>query len=194
MFIRVFNTKKILYVCGMKKSLFISLTLSILSFTACEESDLSINFDLNQADIEFTLSAADVVNSNGETVEISTPAKSTLTGDMEQYADKLDKVESAKLSTLRVSIVAPTTPKFSFVKEVKFYITGTGIPETLVGSKSNIDATASSVDLDIEDVELVKFIRSGEVSTRVSFMTDEGIDEDCDMKAEMTYTIRANAL
>ena len=194
MFIRVFNAKKKLYVCGMKKSLFISLTLSILSFTACEESDLSINFDLTQADIEFTLSADDVVNSNGETVEIYTPAQSTLTGDMEQYADKLNKVESAKLSTLRVSIVAPTTQKFSFVKEVKFYITGTGIPETLVGSKSNIDATASSVDLDIEDVELVEFIRSGEVTTRVSFMTNEGIDEDCDMKAEMTYTIRANAL
>jgi uncharacterized beta-barrel protein YwiB (DUF1934 family) len=194
MIIRVLNANKNRYVCGMKKSLFIFLTLSILSFAACEQSDLTINFDLTQADIEFTLSADDVVNSNGETVEISTPAQSTLTGDMEQYADKLDKVESAKLSTLRVSIVAPTTQKFSFVNEVKFYITGAGIPETLVGSKSSIDATASSVDLEIEDVELVEFIRSGEVSTRVSFMTDEGIDQDCDMKAEMTYTIRANAL
>jgi hypothetical protein len=185
---------KKIYVCVMKRFLFISLTLSIFSFTACEESDLSVNFNLTQADIEFTLSADDVVNSNGETVEIATPAQSTLIGDMEQYADKLDKVESAKLSTLRVSIVAPTTQKFSFVKEVKFYITGTGIPEVLVGSKFNIDTTSSSVDLDIEDVELVEFIRSGEVSTRVSFMTDEGIDEDCDMKANMTYTIRANAL
>jgi hypothetical protein len=178
----------------MQKSLIISLTLSVLSFTACVDSNLSVNFNLNQADIEFTLSADDVASSNGEAVEISTPAESTLTGDMEQYADKLDKVESAKLSTLRVSIVAPTTQKFSFVKEVKFYITGTGIPEVLVGSKSDIDTTESSIDLDIEDVELVEFIRSGAVSTRVSFVTNEGIDEDCDLKAKMTYAMRANAL
>jgi uncharacterized beta-barrel protein YwiB (DUF1934 family) len=50
------------------------------------------------------------------------------------------------------------------------------------------------LDLDIEDVELVEFIRSGEVSTRVSFTTDEGIDEDCDLITKMTYVIRANAL
>jgi len=178
----------------MKKILFISLVLSFLSFTACEETNLVINFNLNQADIAFTLSADDVVNSNGEPIEVITPAQSTLTGDMADYADKLEKVESAKLSTLRVSIVSPTSQKFSFVNEVKFYITGTGIPETLVGSKSNIDATASSVELDINDVELVQFIRSGEVSARVVFTTDEGVDQDCDMISQMTYAITANAL
>lgn len=186
--------KKIIYFRLMKNILYIPLLLSVVYFSACEETNLSINFNLNQADIAFTLPADEVVNSNGVPVEVITPAQSTLTGDMEQYADKLDKVESAKLSTLRVSIVAPATQKFSFVNEVKFYITGTGIPETLVGSKSNIDATASIIDLDIEDVELVEFIRSGEVSTRVSFTTDEGIDEDCDLIAKMTYVIRANAL
>jgi ATP-binding protein involved in chromosome partitioning len=58
----------------MQKSLIISLTLSVLSFTACVDSNLSVNFNLNQADIEFTLSADDVASSNGEAVEISTPA------------------------------------------------------------------------------------------------------------------------
>lgn len=186
--------KKITYVCSVKKILCMPLLISVLSFSACEETNLSINFDLNQADIAFTLSADEVVNSNGVPIEVITPAQSTLTGDMEQYADKLEKVESAKLSTLRVSIVSPTSQKFSFVNEVNFYITGNGIPETLVGSKSNIDVTASSVDLNINDVELVEFIRSGEVSARVSFTTDEGIDEDCDLTAKMTYVITANAL
>jgi hypothetical protein len=178
----------------MQKFFIISFAICILSCTSYIESPLSVKFNLNQTDIEFTLSADDVANSNGEAVDISTPSQSTLTGDMEQYAENLNKLESAKLSTLRVSIIAPTTQKFSFAKEVKFYITGSGIPEVLVGSKSDIDTTASSIDLDIEDVELVEVIGSGAVSTRVSFVTDEGIDEDCDMKSEMTYTIRANAL
>jgi|GEM_PF-1174615 hypothetical protein len=186
--------KKIIYVCEMKKILCMSFLLSVLSFYACDKPYLPFSFDFNPAEIAFTLSADDVVNSDGVPVEIITPAQSTLTGDLEQYADKLDKVESAKLSTLSVSIVAPTTQKFSFVNEVKFYITGTGIPETLVGTKSDIDTTASIIDLDIENVELVEFIRSGEVSTRISFTTDEGIDEDCDLIAKMTYVIRANAL
>lgn len=178
----------------MKQFLFITLTLSVLTFTACEESDLAINFDLTQADIAFTLSAEDVVNSEGNPIEVTTPAQSTLTGEMANYADKLDKVESAKLKTLKVSIVAPASQKFSFVNEVKFYITGNDIPETLVGSKSNIDPVATSVDLEINDVELVEFIRSGEVSTRVSFTTDEGIDNDCDMVAQMTYQVTAAVL
>lgn len=188
------NTTEIVYVCSMKQFLFITLTLSVLAFTACEESDLSINFDLTQADIAFTLSAEDVVNTNGEPVEATTPAQSTLTGEMADYADKLDKLESAKLKSLKVAIIAPAGQTFSFVNEVKFYITGNGIPETLVGSKSNVDPNATSVDLDINDVDLVEYVRSGEVSTRVSFTTGDTVDDDCDMIAEMTYKVTARPL
>jgi hypothetical protein len=178
----------------MKRFLLITLTFSVLAFTACEESDLSINFNLTQGDIAFTLSADKVINSNGEAIDISTPSQTTLTGEMENYADQLDKLESAKLQTLKVSIISPATQKFSFVNEVKFYISGNGIEETLVGSKSDIDPTASVVELDINDLDLVEYIRSGEVSTRVSFTTTDTIDDDCDMIAEMTYQVTAAVL
>ena len=178
----------------MKRLLYITLAFSILTFTACEESDLSINFDLTKGDIAFTLTADQVINSNGQPIEVSTPAQSTLTGDMADYADQLDKVESAKLKTLKVSIVSPAEQKFSFVDEVKFYITGKDIDEVLVGSKSDIDASASVVELDINDLNLVEYIKSGEVSTRVSVTTSEGIDNDCDMIADMTYQITAAVL
>ena len=178
----------------MKRFLFITLTLSVLAFTACEESDLSINFDYTKGDIAFTLKAEDVINSNGQPIEVSTPAQSTVTGEMADYADQLDKVESAKLKSLKVTIVSPSTQKFDFVNEVKFYITGKDMDETLVGSASNIDPAASVVELDVNDLNLVEYIRSGEVSTRISVTTSDTIDDDCDMIADMTYQITAAVL
>ena len=172
-----------------------SLTLSILVFAACEETGLSVTFDQTQADILITLPADSIVSSNGEYIDVTTPAQSTLTGEMEDYATDLDKLEAVKLKTLRMSIVAPDTQTFSFISEIKFYFTGKDIPETLVGSNLNIDPTTSVIEFDIEeDIDLVEYIRSGEVSSRMSFITTDGIDQDCDMKVEMTYTITAKAL
>jgi hypothetical protein len=168
-----------------------ALACSAIFFTACEDDLVTLSFDMNGPVATYLLKSDDVKNSNGVPVSISTPAESTDVPELKEQGVDLSKLESAKLKELKVSIESPTTGNFSFVKEVKFYLIGKGIAETLVASKSNIDATATSVMLDLTDTELVDFIKSGEVSTRVSFTTSSGIDEDYTMKANLKYAVKA---
>jgi len=162
-----------------------------MTFTACEEDLLDVNFDMDGGDITFVVSKEDVVNSNGQPVVVTTPRQSTSGEELGANKTSLDKLKSAKVKSCVVTITAPAGEDFSFVNEVKFSLSGQGIPMTLVASKSDIDATATSVTLDVEDVELVEFLQSGEVSSEISFTTDETIDEDITMKAVITYAVTA---
>ncbi|PCJ66528.1 MAG: hypothetical protein COA58_07045 [Bacteroidetes bacterium] len=165
-----------------------------MTFVACEQDGISISFNVDYT-TEFTIDANSVTSTGGIPVDINTPSVSTSGSTV--YGDNntnIDKIESAKLKTLSISITAPNDEDFSFISEVKLYVTGQGLSEELVASKSNIDGTATSIDLDVQDVELADHIKAGEFSTRVSVTTNETITDDVEMKADMQFKITATAL
>ncbi|MGB1037461.1 MAG: hypothetical protein ACPGYY_02360 [Bacteroidia bacterium] len=170
------------------KKLILPLALVCMGFFSCSED---LNVTLNQPfTVDFTLPAASVTDT-GVPVEMTSPAQSTTGGELADYQDELEKLESAKLKTLTVSITAPAGQDFSFVNEFKFYLKGQGMDEQLVASKTNISGSDISISLDVEDVELVEIIQSGEFTARGTVTTDELIDQDVELSADVQFEVKA---
>ena len=96
----------------MKKVVLMALTLSILVFAACEDDGLSVNFKQELKDLSFTLSKDSVEKYKGNNYTMVAPPVSTLTGKMEEYKEDLDKIESATLDSVTLTITAPDTGIF----------------------------------------------------------------------------------
>jgi hypothetical protein len=175
--------------------IFFPLTLAFAVFLlpACEQDGLTVSFDLPYS-TTFTLKSADFVNTNGTPVDVTSPEVNTDASQLGDEGTNLEKLESAKLKSLDVTITAPSGQTFAFVDALSLYIKGQGKDEQLVTSATNIAATATSVTMTVEDVELVEHIKSGAFTCRASISTDGGLDNDCDMQANFTFKVKAQAL
>lgn len=169
------------------KKILLSVLAFCIAFVACDEGlDVNLNAPYSA---EVTLEAA-LVTDTGEPISIETDAINTAEA-LEDYSDKMDKLESAKLKSVTVTILSPATQTFSFVNGFEIFITGQGMDEQKVAEKTEIDQTATSFDLDIEDVELVEVIQSGEFSGRAVVVTDELIQEDVQLKIDYQFNVKA---
>lgn len=178
----------------MNKLIFsLALLCSSLIFVACEQDGVTLSFDLPYS-TDFTLKAADFVNTNGVAVDVNSPAVSTDAATLGDQGTQLDKLESAKLNSAVITITAPDGQTFAFMKDIKIYIKGQGLTEQLLASALNVSETATSLTMIVEDTELVEHIKSGEFSSRASISTDSDLDNDCELKADISFKVKASAL
>lgn len=158
---------------------------------ACEEDGINVSFNVDYS-TNYTLVKAAVV---GTTIDATSPEIETNTTDVfKNNSTNLDNISGATFNNLTISIVSPAGENFSFVNEVKVYIKGNGMSEELVASKSNIDQAATSVDMDVEDVNLAEHVKSGAFTLRTSVINDEALDNDLDLQADMQLKVTARAL
>lgn len=170
----------------MKKVLIPIFTFCIALF-ACEEGlDVNLNAPYSA---EVTLEAA-LVTDTGEPLSLNTGTINTAEA-LDDYSDKLDKLESAKLKSLSVSILSPENQTFSFVNGFEIYIQGPGMDEQKVAGKIDVDQSSTEIELDVEDVELVDVIKSGEFTGRAVVTTDELIQEDVELKIDYQFNVKA---
>ena len=170
------------------KKVFIPLMLVCIAFIGCDEE---LNVTLNAPyDVDATLEAV-IVTGTGEPIELTLPAVNTGDEALGDYSDKLDKLESATLTSLSVTITNPQGEDFSFMNTIEFFINGQGMTEQRVAGQTNIDQTSSTIVLDVEDVELVEVIKSGEFTGRAVFVNDELIEQDLDLNIEFQFDVEA---
>lgn len=166
-------------------TLLICMTATGLLFTGCEDDGLSVSFDQN-FNPTFTIEKGLIVN---QSVDATSDPIKTDTETLKENNISLDKLESAKLKSAKLTIVMPQGEDFSFVESFSLYIKGQGMTEELIGSKSAIGATDVEIDLDVEDTELIEHIKSGEFTVRGAVKTDEDVTTDVDIKADMSYKL-----
>ncbi len=174
----------------MKKLIF-PLIIACVGLMACEEDGINVSFNVDYS-TNYTLDKAAVI---GTTIDATSPEIQTNTSDV--FTDNntnLDKIEGAKFNNLTISITAPAGEDFSFVNEVKVYIKGLGMSEELIASKSDIDQAATSIEMDVEDVNLAEHVKSGAFTLRTSVLNDEALENDLDLQADMQLKVTARAL
>lgn len=173
------------------EKLILPLLVISLGLFSCLEDGLSVTFEMGGLEAEYTLKAADVQVGKFNLIsdDISTNAP-----ELKQYNTELNKIESAKLKTLVISITAPETANFSFANSASLYIQGANLGEEKIASKLAIDKSAMTIECDVEDVDVVEHIKSGMFKLRTEFDIDEVPATDIDLKVEMTYDVTANAL
>ena len=173
------------------KKLILPLIIICVGLMACEEDGINVSFNVDYS-TNYTLDKAAVV---GTTIDAVSPEIQT--NNTEVFTNNntnLDKIEGAKFNNLTISIISPAGEDFSFVNDVKVYIQGLGMSEELVASKSNIDQAATSIDMDVTDVNLAAHVKSGAFTLRTSVVNDEALDVDLDLQADMQMKVTARAL
>ncbi|HLP21292.1 MAG TPA: hypothetical protein VK174_13360 [Chitinophagales bacterium] len=145
--------------------------LILTSVTGCKKLDKLTQFNMDY-ESEIIYSAGLPVNLP---VNISTP--DMVTNSEEEFAlndTRKNLIESIKLTQLRLNITAPAGKTFSFLKEVRVYVSAPGLPEIEVANKLNIDnASSSELQLTVFDIELQDYIKADKFSLRVASTTDE---------------------
>lgn len=104
-------------------------------------------------------------------------------------------VEEVKLDKLTLTITNPPGKTFSFLNSVRIFISADGLPEQEIAYLTNIPASAgNSIELITTGVVLDAYIKKENYSLRVATVTDELLNEDVTIRADMTFNVRAKLL
>ncbi|MES2620115.1 MAG: hypothetical protein V4615_04615 [Bacteroidota bacterium] len=171
----------------------ILLSLIILSaLGSCNKLDKLTQFNVDyESDIVY--SAGLPVNLP---VNISTPDMAT--NSEEEFAindTRKDLIESIKLTQLKLDITSPNGQTFSFLKEVRVYISAAGLAEIEIARKLNIDDTVGDeLLLDIVDAELKEYIKADKFVLKVSGTTDQILTSNVTARVYSNFFVDAKIL
>lgn len=73
-------------------------------------------------------------------------------------------IETTYIVSLNLNVLSPEGGDLSFLEEMNIYISAPGLDEVLVASLDDFPVGASRVDFEIEDVNLVDYVVSEELS------------------------------
>ncbi len=147
-------------------------TILFTSFTACKktkqkideltEFDINYSTDLSLPSASFTpVGTSTVASADFNTPEIPTDMTSKLNG----ANTATDKVSEIKLSKFNVT----TTNNFNWMKSIKIYISGNNQGESQLATKLSVPANgASSLDLDLNDINLKNYLFGSSFKLRVT--------------------------
>ena len=104
-----------------------------------------------------------------------------------------DHVSSCRAKKLTVKIDSPATANLSFISSIEFHIQAPNLPDVRIAELSPIPAGSTTVDLQLDDVELAPYAKADSFS-----ITTKGIasvpPQDTTIEADLTLHIVANVL
>jgi hypothetical protein len=70
-----------------------------------------------------------------------------------------DQIDSAKMFKVEMKVISPASGQdFTFINSLKFFVEAPGLPRALLASGGPFPANATTVELDLEDVELKPYV------------------------------------
>lgn len=144
------------------------------------ESDYTYNAGV-PVNLPVTLNSPDVTTNSEQEFAINDTRK--------------DLIESIKATELKLTVTSPAGKTFSFLKEVRIYISADGLPETEVAEKLNIDNTVGSeLPLTTFDVELKEYIKADKFKLKVVSTTDEVLTGNVQVHIYTNFFVDAKIL
>lgn len=172
--------------------LFFACLLFVASISSCKK-----NKDLSTFEIRNTseITVPDTAALNVLLTYYSPDIKTSSAHAFESNNTKTQLVKDIRLSNVELTIPNPAGMTFGFLKSVKIYISGNGLPELLLASKETIaEEPGKTISLDLTDEKMDSYIKMSSYSLRYEVVTDETFQEDITMKAAMIYTVTAASL
>lgn len=176
----------------MKKLLFVSVVLMAVLFQGCEAVDRFTKFHIDYS-TSVTIPASTGVNLpfNLMTPKIESNTESA----MAVNDTRKDMVEEVSLSSLKLTLTAPSDQDFSFLESISIFINAEGMSESRVAWNDNVSASAGSVlELEVTGVDLKDYILKDEFSLRVNAVTDEFLATEHQIKVDARFFIDAKIL
>lgn len=106
---------------------------------------------------------------------------------VENQSDVTDNLKSLKLRELVMVIETPETGEdFTFIRSVKFFASAEGLPKVLIAQGGPFTKGATSIGLDVEDVELLPYASAPTMQV-TSEVTGKPPSDDTTIKATASF-------
>jgi len=170
-------------------SLILALVSISLISNSCDKVEDLLTFKINNS-TEFV-----VKNTLRIDLPFDIPVPNVTTNSETEFKEKNTSAKFVKniyLDKLTLSIVEPTDKTFSFLKTITLYISTNDSDEIELATKEIIPEDANSIDLEVTDSRLDKYVKSDSYNLRTKVTVSKIVTEDVKIKADMTYIITAN--
>jgi hypothetical protein len=163
-----------------------------LALSGCKKLDKLTQFNMDyESDIVYSAGL-------GINIPISISTPEMATNSEEEFAindTRKDLIESIKLTQLRLNITSPAAKTFSFLKEVRVFISAVGLPEIEIANKLGIDdAVGNELVLTVFDLELQEYIKADKFTLKVNGTTDQLLTSDVNVHVYSNFFVDAKIL
>lgn len=168
--------------------LIVGLSL-VFVFTGCEDGLTDINFDMNYE----TTFVIDETATPGEASDYTSPNIQTSTAqEFEQNGVSINTLKSAKLKSLVLTIETPEGANFNNISNAQLYLKSDQQPLTLIANVDNIPEDKNTLDVGVNDVNLMDFLKGDHFNFVARAVTKEGVTEEMIINAKMVLGIIAD--
>lgn len=167
--------------------LFIAFAVTALTLQSCEEllQGIPITFDLTET------VTMDVMPKGTFTIEEEVETKAE--DQVATVGATLDDVKSIKINSIELAINdANTDASFDAFDRVEVSIEADGLDEVIIASKELTETGITSVEIDMNDVELADYLKKEIVKYKLSWTTNADIETafDVDVKSNVTIQVQ----
>lgn len=174
--------------------LFLSFTLIsmlLILNSSCKKDVVSIRFKMNY-ETSFTVPSGNVINLpfNLFSPDVTTNSEA----EFEANDTRKDKIQEIKLESLNLSITAPPSENFDFLKHIYLFIKADGVEEKRYAFIENIAEGQTELTLITENLDLAAYIKQDKFSLRAETVQDKSLKQEVEIKAKMVFAVKANPL
>ncbi len=173
----------------MKKGILYSCMCGFL-LLGCEAVEDLLTFQVNDRAMVRIESAAPL----GLPLDIVTPEVTT--NSQEEYKNnntRAELVKDVKLQELKLTITAPSGRTFSFLKDIRIFISTTTENEIELASLENISSVTQTIELNPTREKLDAYAKASSYNLRTQVTTDEALTEAVDLQVDLKFRVTADA-
>lgn len=178
----------------LKNKLFSGLLLIfaalLVTFAGCEKIEDLLRFNFSDS-AEISIPAQNIL----PTGFLRIPSPEVQTSSQQAFANNNTEakyVKEAILTELKLTITSPQTQTFSFLNEIKIYLSAPDQPEVLIASKTNIPATVGNeLLLDVTGTNLKPYVQGDSYVIRTEAKLDEATTQEMKIRADMQFSVTA---
>ncbi|AHM58913.1 hypothetical protein D770_03230 [Flammeovirgaceae bacterium 311] len=170
---------------------FLALMLLVLALSGCEKVEDRVKFSFHDS-ANITIPSQSIISAGF--LKIPSPEVQTSSQQaFENNNTQAKYVKEAKLTALSLSITSPQSQSFSFLNEIKLYISAPGQEEVLLASKINIpNSVGQELPLDVTNVNLKPYIQGDSYTIRSEVKVDEVTTQEIKIRADMHFSVTAD--
>ena len=172
----------------MNNKVVLSIFAAVL-ICGCNEIEEMLTFSVNDS-TNIRIESASPLNLP---LEIPTPAvTSNSRQEFENNNTHADLVRDVKLQQLKVTITQPSGKNFSFLKNIRIFISADEQSEVELASLDNISTDSGVIELIPTQQKLDEFIKASTYDLRTQITTDETLTQDVDARVDLKFQVTAD--
>ena len=167
----------------------VCMTIAAFILGSCNEVGDLLTFHFNDR-TTLVVESASPLN-----LPLEIPTPTVTSNSQQQYQNNnthASLVRDVKLEELNLTLMSPDGKTFSFLREIRIFISAEGENEIQLASLENISSTTNILSLIPSTQKLDAYAKSSTYSLRTEVMTDETLVQDVEIQVDLKFRVTAD--